>query len=56
MAKRLFPLTLGALLVAYSAAALISDTKTASNGAADSAACRYLPCGDRIPAHARNIA
>ena len=56
MAKRLFPLTLGALLVAYSAAALIFDTKTASNGAADSAACRFLPCGGRLPAQARQIA
>ena len=37
MAKRLFPVTLGVLLVAYSAAALIFDAKTASNGAADSA-------------------
>ena len=56
MAKRLFPLTLGVLLVAYSAAALIFDTKTATNGAADSAACRFLPCGDRLPAQARQIA
>ncbi len=56
MAKRLFPVTLGVLLVAYSAAALIFDAKTASNGAADSAACRFLPCGDRLRAQARNIA
>ena len=56
MAKRFFPIALGALLVAYSAAALVFDTKTSRNGRADSALCRYLPCGDRLPAQARNIA
>ena len=56
MSKRLFPICLGALLVAYSAAALIFDAKTASNERADSAACRYLPCGDHLPAQARKTA
>ena len=56
MAKRFFPIALGALLVAYSAVALVFDTKTSRNGRADSALCRYLPCGDRLPAQARNIA
>ena len=56
MSRRLFPICLGALLVAYSAAALIFDARTASNERADSAACRYLPCGDRLPAQARSTA
>ena len=56
MSKRLFPVILGALLVAYSAAALIFDANTTGTDGADSALCRYLPCGDRLPAQARNIA